>query len=114
MNGLMMPLLLCITNYGVLAHNDPSWFIFPLGVYATTVAMMGGLTKAGILQLPIDIRLGTQPSMDLAKWTKPLYVDRTHNCTALLESLGREGVNRGTLTLSFLLPPEKKASMSQS
>lgn len=57
-----------------LGPGDRSWFIFPLGVYATTVAMMGGLTKAGILQLPIDIRLGTQPSMDLAKWTKPTFM----------------------------------------
>lgn len=57
-----------------LGPGDRSWFIFPLGVYATTVAMMGGMKKAGVLQLPIDIRLGTQPSMELAKWTKPTFM----------------------------------------
>jgi len=53
--------------------GDRSWFIFPLGVYATT-AILGGIKKAGILQLPIDIRLGMDPAVDLATWTKPTFV----------------------------------------
>ncbi len=57
-----------------LGKGDRAWFIFPLGVYATTVAMLGGVRRAGILQLPIDIRLGPQFAFDLAKWTRPTFV----------------------------------------
>jgi phenylacetate-CoA ligase len=57
-----------------VGKGDRAWFVFPLGVYATTVAMLGGIRKAGILQLPIDIRLGPQPAFDLAKWTRPTFV----------------------------------------
>ncbi len=56
-----------------VGRGDRAWFVFPLGVYATT-ALLGGIRNAGILQLPIDIRLGTQISMDLAKWTKPTFI----------------------------------------
>ncbi len=56
-----------------LGKGDRAWFIFPLGVYATT-AILAGIRKAGILQLPIEIRLGIQPSMELAKWTRPNFI----------------------------------------
>ena len=46
--------------------------VFPLGVYATS-AILPGVEKAGILPLPIDIRLGPQVAFEMVKWTKPTF-----------------------------------------
>ncbi len=56
-----------------LGKGDRTWFVFPLGVYATS-AILPAFERAGILQLPIDIRLGPDVAMELAKWTKPTFV----------------------------------------
>lgn len=53
-----------------VGKGDRAWFIFPLGVYATS-SLLPGLERAGVLQLPIDIRLGPQMAIELMKWTKP-------------------------------------------
>jgi len=55
-----------------LGKGDRVFFLFPLGVYATS-AGLPGLEKAGILPLPIDIRLGPKPAMEMMKWTKPTF-----------------------------------------
>lgn len=55
-----------------LGKGDRSFFFFPLGVYATSV-ILPALEKGGILPLHIDIRLGPQLAMSLAKWTKPTF-----------------------------------------
>ncbi len=53
-----------------LGKGDRAFFLYPLGVYATS-AILPGLEKSGILPLAIDIRLGPQVAMELVKWTKP-------------------------------------------
>ncbi len=55
-----------------LGRGDRAFFLYPLGVYATS-AILPGIEKAGILPLPIDIRLGPQPAMEMVKWTRPTY-----------------------------------------
>lgn len=55
-----------------LGKGDRAWFVFPLGVYATST-LLPGLERAGILQLPIDIRLGPQVALELMKWTRPTF-----------------------------------------
>ncbi|MBS3809395.1 MAG: hypothetical protein KGY38_04490, partial [Desulfobacterales bacterium] len=55
-----------------LGPGDRAFFLFPLGVYATS-AILPGLRRAGILPLDIDIRLGTQPALELVKWTRPTF-----------------------------------------
>jgi len=55
-----------------LDKSDRAFFLYPLGVYATS-AILPGLEKTGILPLPIDIRLGPQVAMELVKWTKPTF-----------------------------------------
>lgn len=55
-----------------VGRGDRAFFLFPLGVYATSV-LIPGIRKAGILPLDIDIRLGTQPAMEMIKWTKPTF-----------------------------------------
>ncbi|MBN2570091.1 MAG: phenylacetate--CoA ligase family protein [Deltaproteobacteria bacterium] len=52
--------------------GDRCFFLFPLGVYATSV-LLPGLQKTGVLPLPIDIRLGPKMAMEMAKWTKPTF-----------------------------------------
>ena len=52
--------------------GDRAWFIFPLGVYATS-ALLPGIERAGILQLPVDIRLGPKVAIELMKWTRPTF-----------------------------------------
>lgn len=74
-----------------VGRGDRAWFIFPLGVYATST-LLPGIEKAGILQLPIDIRLGPQPAIELMKWTKPTFVwtgpTILQHYIALFEKLG--------------------------
>jgi phenylacetate-CoA ligase len=55
-----------------LGRGDRAFFLFPLGVYATS-AILPGLRRAGILPLDLDIRLGTQPALELIKWTRPTF-----------------------------------------
>jgi phenylacetate-CoA ligase len=55
-----------------LGKGDRSFFLFPLGVYATSI-LLPGIERAGILPLPIDIRLGTKPATEMIKWTKPTF-----------------------------------------
>ena len=55
-----------------LGAGDRAFFLFPLGVYATSV-LLPGLRRANILTLDIDVRLGTQVALDLVKWTKPNF-----------------------------------------
>jgi phenylacetate-CoA ligase len=55
-----------------LGRGDRGFFLFPLGPYATS-ALLPGMTKAGVLPLPIDIRLGPQVALDMIKWTKPTF-----------------------------------------
>ncbi|MCD6570675.1 MAG: phenylacetate--CoA ligase family protein [Deltaproteobacteria bacterium] len=55
-----------------LGRGDRAFFLFPLGVYATST-LLPGIQKAGILPLPIEIRLGPQVAMELVKWTKPTF-----------------------------------------
>ena len=55
-----------------LGPGDRAFFLFPLGVYATS-ALIPGIRRAGILPLDIDIRLGTKPAMDVVRWTKPTF-----------------------------------------
>ncbi len=55
-----------------LGRGDRAFFLYPLGVYATS-AILPGVEKAGILPLPIDIRLGPQPAFEMVKWTKPTF-----------------------------------------
>lgn len=55
-----------------LGPGDRAFFLFPLGVYATSL-LLPGIRRAGILPLDIDIRLGTQPALDLVRWTKPTF-----------------------------------------
>ncbi len=55
-----------------LGRGDRAFFLYPLGVYATSV-ILPSFEKAGILPLPIDIRLGPQLAMAMTKWTKPTY-----------------------------------------
>ncbi len=55
-----------------LGRGDRAFFLFPLGVYATSV-LLPGIRRAGILPLDIDVRLGTQPALDLVKWTRPTF-----------------------------------------
>lgn len=55
-----------------LGRGDRAFFLFPLGVYATSL-LITGLRKAGILPLDIDIRLGTKPAMEMIKWTRPTF-----------------------------------------
>jgi len=55
-----------------LGRGDRAFFLYPLGVYATS-AILPGVEKAGILPLPIDIRLGPQPALEMVKWTKPTF-----------------------------------------
>lgn len=55
-----------------LGKGDRAFFLFPLGVYATS-AGLPGVEKAGILPLPIDIRLGPKPAMEMAQWMKPTF-----------------------------------------
>ncbi len=55
-----------------LGRGDRAFFLFPLGVYATSV-LLPGIRRAGVLPLDLDIRLGTQPALDLAKWTRPTF-----------------------------------------
>lgn len=55
-----------------LGRGDRALFLFPLGVYATS-AILPGLRRAGILPLDLDVRLGTQPALELIKWTRPTF-----------------------------------------
>ena len=55
-----------------LGPGDRAFFLFPLGVYATSV-LIPGIRKAGILPLDIDIRLGTKPAMEMIRWTRPTF-----------------------------------------
>jgi len=55
-----------------LGRGDRAFFLYPLGVYATS-AVLPGLEKSGILPLPIDIRLGPQPALEMVKWTRPTF-----------------------------------------
>ncbi len=55
-----------------LGRGDRAFFLFPLGVYATSV-LLPGIRRAGALPLDIDIRLGTQVALDLVKWTRPNF-----------------------------------------
>jgi len=55
-----------------LGKGDRAFFLFPLGVYATS-AILPGVEKAGILPLPLDIRLGPQPAFELVRWLKPTF-----------------------------------------
>ncbi len=55
-----------------LGRGDRGFFLFPLGVYATS-AILPGIRRAGILPLDIDIRLGTQPALELVRWTRPTF-----------------------------------------
>ena len=55
-----------------LGVGDRAFFLFPLGVYATST-LIPGIRKAGILPLDIDVRLGTKPALDVVRWTKPTF-----------------------------------------
>jgi len=55
-----------------LGRGDRAFFLFPLGVYATS-AMLPGIEKAGVLPLPVDIRLGPELALDMVKWTRPTF-----------------------------------------
>ncbi len=55
-----------------LGRGDRAFFLYPLGVYATS-AVLPGIEKSGILPLPIDIRLGPQPALELVKWLRPTF-----------------------------------------
>jgi len=55
-----------------LGKGDRAFFLYPLGVYATS-AILPGVEKSGILPLPIDIRLGPQLALEMVKWTRPTF-----------------------------------------
>ena len=55
-----------------LGRGDRAFFLFPLGVYATS-AVLPAVEKSGIIPLPIDIRLGSKPALEMIKWLRPTF-----------------------------------------